>query len=62
MSYTKSTLRFIKDNFLQLVMSAILPAVIMAFFFDPSRKFLILLSLDEKMRFHEIFAKSAFNN
>ena len=62
MSYTKSTLRFIKDNFLQLVMSAILPAVIMAFFFDPSRKFLILLSLDEKMRFHEIFANSAFIN
>ena len=36
--------------------------MIMAFAFDPSRKFITLLALNEKMRFAFVFANSAFVN
>lgn len=47
MRYFKLAARFVKDNFFNLALTALLPAVFMAFAHDPSLKFYSLLSLSE---------------
>lgn len=47
MRYFKLAGRFVKDNFFNLALTALLPAVFMAFAHDPSLKFYSLLSLSE---------------
>ena len=47
MRYFKLAARFVKDNFFNLALTTLLPAVFMAFAHDPSLKFYSLLSLSE---------------